>query len=99
MCEADPSSSARGSAGSSALIRLIREFLLRHHPAQRVDAIGDDQSLLLAGLLDSTLMLDLVSHLEKSLGIKIGDDDLIPENFESISAIQRYLQSRGRADS
>ncbi|MFN7805276.1 MAG: acyl carrier protein [Planctomycetaceae bacterium] len=81
------------------MIRLIREFLLRHHPAQRVDAIGDDQSLLLAGLLDSTLMLDLVSHLEKSLGIKIGDDDLIPENFESISAIQRYLQSRGRADS
>lgn len=81
------------------MIRLIREFLLRHHPVQRVDAVADDQSLLLAGLLDSTLMLDLVSHLEKTLGITIGDDDLTPENFESIAAIQRYLRSRGLADS
>jgi acyl carrier protein len=64
-----------------------------------VDAIGEEQSLLLAGLLDSTLMLDLVSYLENSLGITIGEDDLIPENFESISAIHRYLQSRGLADS
>jgi acyl carrier protein len=81
------------------VIQRIREFLKRHHPAPRVDAIADDQSLLLAGLLDSTLMLDLVSHLEKSLAITIGEDDLIPENFESIAAIQRYLHSRGLSDS
>jgi acyl carrier protein len=64
-----------------------------------VDAVGNEQSLLLAGLLDSTLMLDLVSYLENSLGITIGEDDLIPENFESIAAIDRYLQTRGVADS
>ena len=81
------------------MIRQIREFLKRHHPAQKVDSISDDQSLLLAGLLDSSLMLDLVSHLEKSLGITIDEDDLTPENFESISAIQRYLQSRGLSES
>ncbi len=81
------------------MIRRIRDFLKRHHPPQRVDAIADEQSLLLAGLLDSTLMLDLVSYLENSLGIAIDEDDLIPENFESIAAIHRYLQSRGLADS
>jgi acyl carrier protein len=40
-------------------------------------------------------MLDLVTHLENALGITIGEDDLTPENFESIAAIDRYLQSRG----
>lgn len=99
MFEHEPSSSALEQVGSKALIRRIRDFLKRHHPAQRVDAIGEEQSLLLAGMLDSTLMLDLVSYLENSLGITIGEDDLIPENFESISAIHRYLQSRGLADS
>lgn len=85
--------------GRRELIRRIRDFLKRHHSPQRVDAVGNEQSLLLAGLLDSTLMLDLVSYLENSLGITIGEDDLIPENFESIAAIDRYLQTRGVADS
>jgi len=74
---------------------LLREFFLRHHPAPRVAAVGDEDSLLLAGLLDSTLMLDLVGFLEQRLQLSIPDHDLVPEHFESFNAMQRYLASRG----
>ena len=93
MSEDEPACSTYDREGRRTLIRRIRDFLKRHHPPQRVDAIADEQSLLMAGLLDSALMLDLVTHLENALGITIGEDDLTPENFESIAAIDRYLAS------
>lgn len=74
---------------------LVREFFQRHHPAPRVAAVSDADSLLLTGLLDSTLMLDLVAFLEQRLQLVIPDQDLIPENFESLDAIAHYLASRG----
>ena len=75
----------------------IRDYLKRHHPAARVDAVKDDQSLLWAGILDSSLMLDLVSFLEQSFQIQVDEDDLTPENFETIEAMVRYLRARGVA--
>ena len=75
----------------------IRDYLKRHHPAARVDAVKDDQSLLLAGILDSSLMLDLVSFLEQGFQIQVDEDDLTPENFETIEAMVRYLRARGVA--
>jgi acyl carrier protein len=74
---------------------LLREVFQRHHPAPRVAAVTAEDSLLLTGLLDSTLMLDLVAFLEQRLNVSIPDQDLVPENFESFSAIGHYLQSRG----
>ncbi|MFM8218245.1 MAG: acyl carrier protein [Planctomycetaceae bacterium] len=74
---------------------LLREFFQRHHPAPRVAAVAPEDSLLLSGLLDSTLMLDLVTFLEQRLRVSIPDHDLVPEHFESLRAIEHYLQSRG----
>jgi len=81
----------------SLVTQRIRDYLKRHHPASRIDAVKDDQSLLLAGILDSSLMLDLVTYLEQSFQIQIDEDDLTPENFETIDAMVRYLKSRGVA--
>ncbi len=50
-----------------------------------------DESLFNSGLLDSFALVTLVHGLEKEFAIKIPDSDFIPQRFDSISRIERYL--------
>ena len=78
--------------------RFITENLLFRDDG---DAISDNQSLLEAGIIDSTGVLELVSFLENTFGIEVRDDEMLPENLDSISAIANFVgrkaQSRGGA--
>ena len=53
--------------------------------------VNVDESLFESGLLDSFALVTLVNELEKEFAIKIPDSDLIPQRFDSISRIGRYL--------
>ena len=54
--------------------------------------VGDDDSFLEKGIIDSTGVLELVAFLEERYGIKVEDRDLVPENLDSISNLTRFLQ-------
>jgi acyl carrier protein len=53
--------------------------------------IADDESLLGAGLIDSTGILELVSYLEAEFGIAVQDEEIVPENLDSIGLIAAYV--------
>jgi acyl carrier protein len=53
--------------------------------------LGNGDSLLEAGIVDSTGILELIDHLERSYGIKVSDDELVPDNLDSVSAIAAFL--------
>ena len=55
------------------------------------DAIRDGESLLEAGLIDSTGVLELVAFLEGEFGFVMADADIVPENLDSIEAIAAYV--------
>ena len=55
------------------------------------DALDDQQSLLGEGLIDSTGILELVSYLESEFGIVVEDQEIIPENLDSIGQIAAYV--------
>jgi acyl carrier protein len=75
----------------------VREFL-RDHVALRDDKeIGRDQSLLDSGLLDSASILELVAFLEERFGIEVADEELVPENFDSIAALVRLVAAKKQA--
>jgi acyl carrier protein len=54
-----------------------------------------DQSLLESGVIDSTGVLELVMYLEEKYTIKIEDEELIPENLDSIDNIVKFLKTKG----
>jgi acyl carrier protein len=54
-------------------------------------ALADQDSFLEHHVLDSTGFLELIAHLEETYGIKVGDDEMVPENLDSIDAIAAYL--------
>ncbi|HOM28518.1 MAG TPA: acyl carrier protein [Deltaproteobacteria bacterium] len=78
------------------LAEKITAYIRENFIAGRSDAVLEpDTSLIEAGIIDSTGVLELVEYLESTFGIKIEDEELVPENLETISNILRFLASKG----
>jgi acyl carrier protein len=75
------------------LRRSIRECLSKD-VNRDVSGVADDQSLLEAGAIDSLAVMQLVAKLEERYGITVSDDDLLPENFDSIDAIAVFVAAK-----
>lgn len=54
-------------------------------------SLSDTESLIDAGLIDSTGILELVALLEECFKIEIADADLVPDNFDTINRIVAYV--------
>jgi len=75
----------------------IREFVLdRLAPTTGRADIGEEDDLIDSGVIDSLGIFQLVAFLEERFGIAIGDEEITPENFASIVAIERLVASRSR---
>lgn len=72
----------------------IRKFVVENFLFGQADGLGDDTSFLEKGIVDSTGVLELVAHIEKAHGIKVNDDELIPDNLDSINAIETFVQRK-----
>ena len=59
-------------------------------------ALADDASFLEHQVLDSTGFLELIGHLEESYGIKVLDDEMVPENLDSLRNVAEFV-ARKRA--
>lgn len=73
--------------------REVRRFIA-HELARNVDVVRDDESLLEAGVIDSLGVLSLVSFIEKRYAIAVSEDEMMPENFDSIEAIAGFIARR-----
>ncbi len=73
----------------------IRHFIIQNFLFGEEAALpGDEVSLLQRGLIDSLGVLDLVSFVEQQFGIKVGEEDMIPENFDSVTSLTSYVCAR-----
>jgi acyl carrier protein len=71
--------------------RFIAENFLYRDDTQ---GLGSGQSLLAAGLVDSTGVLELVAFLEERFSFRIPDSDMLPENLDSIAGLVAYVARR-----
>ena len=72
----------------------IRRFVLERFPETRARGLRDDDSLLTSGFIDSLGILDLATFIDEEFGLNLDDADLTPENFDSIAAIARLVDTR-----
>lgn len=70
--------------------RSVRQFILENFYVGAAE-LEDDTSLIAAGLIDSTGMLELIAFLESEFAIRIADDEATPENLESVARIVSYV--------
>lgn len=73
----------------------IRTFVLARFPIAAKKGLKNTDSLLESGIVDSLGILEIVAFLEKEFGITISDEELVPENFESIESLAKFSVARG----
>ncbi|MCB1488538.1 MAG: acyl carrier protein [Bauldia sp.] len=73
----------------------IRQFIDENFIFSEDDAnLDGSTSLLEAGLVDSTGILELVTFLESDFAIQVADAEIVPENLDSIDAIVAYVAGK-----
>jgi acyl carrier protein len=73
----------------------IRNYILENYLfTDDQSALDNNDSFLDKGILDSTGILEVIYFLEDDFGIKIEDEEMIPENLDSINNIVAFLKSK-----
>ena len=62
----------------------------------RIKNLSDDDSLLESGIIDSMAVVQLMTFIEEKYMIKISDEELVPENFETINTLWVLIQDKLR---
>lgn len=74
-----------------AVVGDVKDFLRDKGYISTGDQVNDEDSLLENGIIDSIVIMELVLFLEEKYGMQISEDDLMPENFDSLRAIRNYV--------
>jgi acyl carrier protein len=73
----------------------IRTYLMDNILLGSADQlVADNDSFLEKGIIDSTGILELVSYVEDEFDIEVADEELIPDNFDSIEKLAAYTQRK-----
>ena len=68
---------------------LVDNFML----ARSVDIVATP-SFLEAGIIDSTGVLELVQFIEETFALSVKDEEMMPDNLDSIANLVRFVQTK-----
>lgn len=73
----------------------IRNFIIETFLyGESNNGMKDTDSLLETGTIDSTGFLELIAFIEETYGIKVKDDELVPENLDSIVNVSDFIRRK-----
>lgn len=58
--------------------------------------LSEDESFLDAGVVDSVGVLELVTYVEETFAIQVADEEVVPENFDSLARLSAYIDRKSR---
>jgi acyl carrier protein len=78
----------------------VREFLKDNFPLSADGVVLDrEDSLIEVGVIDSTGVLELIGFIEERYEVEIADEEVLPENLDSIANITRFVDEKTGAAS
>jgi len=76
----------------------IRDYIVENFLFGDAEPLEDDaMSLLDNGIIDSTGVMELVAFLEGDFGLSISDEELVPENLDSVSNLVNFVNRKQAA--
>ncbi len=72
----------------------IKAFIIENFLFGDDSELTDEISFLEEGIIDSTGILELVNFLEEEFEITVDDEELVPENLDSINNVVAYLERK-----
>lgn len=76
------------------------EEIVRNHIAQNIlfnnkgYPYPDEASFLENGIIDSMNVMELIMFVEENFSLEVADEDIIPDNFDSVSKIAAYIRRK-----
>ena len=76
----------------------VRAFVLEY-AAGRITEVADDENLLQTNIIDSLGSFRMIAFLEETFPLTIEDTDMLPENFQTLNAVEGFIAVKlGTAD-
>ena len=92
MNQTDPAGAA--AATRAPVLDCVRAFVARTFYIPDDSLLENEASLVDKGVIDSTGVLELVAFVEQEFGIVPTDDEIVPENFDGIGRLARFIEGR-----
>jgi acyl carrier protein len=75
-------------------LEIVKAYIVENFLFGDERRIGPDTDFLENGILDSTGVLELVGFLEEKFGIRVEDDEVVPDNLNSLEKIARFISKK-----
>ncbi|MEZ4386854.1 MAG: acyl carrier protein [Candidatus Krumholzibacteriia bacterium] len=76
----------------------IRDYIIENFLFGDAEPLSDDaMSLLDNGIIDSTGVMELVGFLEGDFGLSVSDEELVPENLDSVANLVAFVTRKQAA--
>ena len=72
----------------------LRDFIAKNFLFCDECSLPDTASFLEAGIIDSTRVLELILFLEERYRITLSDEEIVPENLDSIESLKVFVESK-----
>lgn len=69
----------------------VRQFIVKNFYVADPAALPDHASLLDRGVIDSTGVLEVIGFIESTFGVRVEDEEMLPENLDSIEQISAFV--------
>ncbi len=79
----------------NTILKEVREYVVENFLlGEEEDELSDSESFLESGLIDSTGILEVIAFLEETYDVEIEDEEMIPENLDSVQRVARFIASK-----
>ena len=79
----------------SETIRKLREYIFDNFLfTEDENTLVNDDSFMEKGIIDSTGILEVIKFIEEDFGFTVKDEELIPENLDSINNLSAFIQRK-----
>ena len=73
----------------------VREYMLENYLfTNDQNALANEDSFLDKGIIDSTGILEVIMFLEEEFGISVDDEEMVPENLDSVNNIVGFINRK-----
>lgn len=81
-------------SSADSYLEPVKTFIIDNFLFGNASKLKDDTRLFDKGILDSTGVIELVAFIEENFNLTVSDDELVQDNFSSLIAIEKFLQSK-----
>ena len=78
----------------SKVKEVLFKFINENFAKESGTVLDSDDLLLEKGIIDSTGLLELVAFIEMTFKIRVEDEEIIPDNFDSINELVYFVESK-----